>query len=106
MPLRLGKTAWLVLEPHDVLHVLENSESTYSKGRAFRFGRRLYGNSLLVSEGQETLTLKEHSYAVFSVSFSPDGRRIVSGSGDFTAKVWDAQTGKETVTGNPHGSSS
>ena len=53
VPLRLGKPAWLVLEPADVLHVLENSDSTYSKGRAFRFGRRLYGNSLLVSEGRQ-----------------------------------------------------
>jgi len=30
------------------------------------------------------------------VSFSPDGKRIVSGSFDKTVKVWDAQTGQET----------
>jgi WD40 repeat protein len=39
--------------------------------------------------GQETLTLKGHSGSVTSVSFSPDGKRIVSGSGDDTLKVWD-----------------
>ena len=39
-------------------------------------------------EGQETLTLKGHSRGVSSVSFSPDGKRIVSGSND-TLKVWD-----------------
>ena len=27
------------------------------------------------------------------MSFSPDGTRIVTGSDDQTAKVWDAQTG-------------
>ena len=32
---------------------------------------------------------------VFSVAFSPDGRRIVTGSQDQTAKVWDAATGQE-----------
>jgi WD40 repeat protein len=43
-------------------------------------------------------TLKGHSSGVTSVSFSPDGRRIVSGSSDKTVKVWDAQTGQETLT--------
>ena len=33
-----------------------------------------------------------------SVSFSPDGKRIVSGSGDTTLRVWDTQTGQETLT--------
>ena len=40
-------------------------------------------------EGQEALTLKGHAYQIWSVSFSPDGKRIVSGSGDNTLKVWD-----------------
>ena len=33
---------------------------------------------------------KGHSEGVLSVAFSPDGRRIVSGSRDETLKVWDA----------------
>jgi len=41
--------------------------------------------------GQETLTLTGHLYFVMSVSFSPDGKRIVSGSQDRTVKVWDAR---------------
>ena len=30
-----------------------------------------------------------------SVSWSPDGKQILTGSLDFTAKVWNAQTGQE-----------
>ncbi|KIM29936.1 hypothetical protein M408DRAFT_22388 [Serendipita vermifera MAFF 305830] len=37
-----------------------------------------------------------HTSPVISVSFSPDGTRIVSGSVDKTVRVWDAETG-ETV---------
>ncbi|CAE7078105.1 unnamed protein product [Rhizoctonia solani] len=31
-----------------------------------------------------------HAYAVESVAFSPDGKSVVSGSKDYTARMWDA----------------
>src|SRR5262249_52048856 len=34
-----------------------------------------------------------HSNVVASAQFSPDGKRIVTGSWDNSARVWDAQTG-------------
>ena len=40
-----------------------------------------------------------HEAAVNSVSFSPDGGRVVSGSNDRTVRVWDADTGEGI--GNP-----
>jgi WD40 repeat protein len=35
-----------------------------------------------------------HTSMVTSVAFSPDGKHIVSGSGDQTVQVWDAESGQ------------
>ena len=39
------------------------------------------------------LELRGHTDSVFDIAFSPDGRRIVSCSGDRTIRVWDLETG-------------
>jgi eukaryotic-like serine/threonine-protein kinase len=41
----------------------------------------------------ELLTLRGHTAPVHAASFSPDGSRIVTGSDDTTARIWDAQSG-------------
>ena len=50
----------------------------------------------------EVTTFRGHSVNVSSVSFSPDGKRIVSGSYDKTLKVWDAATVQETLNHKRH----
>lgn len=47
-------------------------------------------------------TFKGHSSLVLSVIFSPDGRLVVSGSRDYTIKVWDTATGTLRQTLESH----
>ncbi|MSU62481.1 MAG: hypothetical protein EXS31_08800 [Pedosphaera sp.] len=47
-------------------------------------------------------TLRGHLATVTSVAFSPNGQRIVTGSYDQTAKVWDAASGREMLTLQGH----
>jgi hypothetical protein len=50
-------------------------------------------------------SLEDHTNAVTSAVFSPDGARIVTASWDKTAKVWDARTGAKLVDLAGHDSS-
>jgi WD40 repeat protein/KaiC/GvpD/RAD55 family RecA-like ATPase len=61
--------------------------------------------------GKELLTLRGHGNGpngldifgfVFSVVWSPDGKRLATGSWDHTAKVWDTESGKELLTLRGH----
>jgi len=47
-------------------------------------------------------TLQGHTGLVHSVAFSPDGKFIVTGSGDHTARLWDVQTGQLLLTLQGH----
>jgi WD40 repeat protein len=48
---------------------------------------------LSLSPEKESRTLTGHKGLVTSLVFSPDGKRLLSGSWDQTVKVWDATTG-------------
>jgi WD40 repeat protein len=92
------------------------SQGTQMLSRALPSAPTADGSSVVVGRdaesvgfeaGQEILTLSGHfptvsQTAVMSVAFSPDGKRSVSGGSDQTLKIWDAETGHETLTLRGH----
>jgi eukaryotic-like serine/threonine-protein kinase len=52
--------------------------------------------------GKQVLSLESHAGGCGQVAYSPDGRRIVTGSRDKTARVWDAETGREILSLKGH----
>lgn len=44
--------------------------------------------------GVHRQAMRGHEDGVWSVAFSPDGTRIVSGSSDKTLRLWDSTTGQ------------
>ncbi|BDI31535.1 hypothetical protein CCAX7_35860 [Capsulimonas corticalis] len=67
-------------------------ETRYFHDRGFEWG---YWNHLC---HLDLMTLKGHTAPVNTVVYSPDGNRILTASNDKTAKIWDAQTGREILT--------
>jgi WD40 repeat protein len=47
-------------------------------------------------QGHEMLTIKGHAGDVNSVAFSPDGKRLASGSDDQSIRVWEMHWSGET----------
>jgi WD40 repeat protein len=70
-------------------------------GRWLAVGGYLHGNDRVsasgvrlyeFASGKMAAFLKGHDNVVYAVAFSPDSKRLISGSGDKTAIVWDVTT--------------
>jgi WD40 repeat protein/class 3 adenylate cyclase len=48
--------------------------------------------------GKELLAFRNHTKTVLCGSWSPNGRRVATGSADGTVRIWDSKTGAELLT--------
>jgi WD40 repeat protein/serine/threonine protein kinase len=90
----LARQMWEQNDVGRVRQLLEESATYPDRGFEWYYWQRQTHLGLL--------TLNGFGGPVSSVAISPNGQRIVTGSADQTARVWDAATGKELLTLKGH----
>jgi eukaryotic-like serine/threonine-protein kinase len=93
--MNLAQQAWEQNNIHRVLQLLEETQAFPDRGFEWYYWQQQTHLALK--------TLRGHLQEVTSVAFSPDDQRIVTGSLDRTAKVWEAVSGRELLTLQGHG---
>ena len=92
--LNLAQQAWEQNNIVRLRQLLEETQESPDRGFEWYYWQRQTQLALR--------TLRGHSASIWSVAISADGERIVTGSVDQTAKVWEAVSGRELLTLRGH----
>ena len=84
------------------LHIYHSALSFTPPGtRLYQMYSRRFPNRIIPTQGVRQ-HWRGHSGSVYDLSFSPDGFRLASGSGDKTVRLWDGATGLPIATLEGH----
>jgi WD40 repeat protein len=73
----------------------------HKDGRTYEYTDRM-AHILDIHTGKELVRLRRHDDRIISAEFSPDGKQVLTGSWDGTARLWDARTGKQRALLKKH----
>lgn len=95
----------LPTDPHSVLFLPDSKQVAIPSGDWKKDKKMFVGEIRLVevASGKVARTLTGHGGFIKSLALSGDGKKLVSGSEDKTAIVWDLTTGKEAQVLKGHG---
>ncbi|HUS34625.1 MAG TPA: protein kinase, partial [Verrucomicrobiae bacterium] len=92
--MNLAQQAWEQNNVSRVRQLLEETAAYPDRGFEWYYWQR--------QAHLERRTFRGHTDGLWVAAFSPDGKRIVTGSGDHTAKVWDNESGRELFSLEGH----
>ncbi len=93
--MNLAQRDWDKANPGRLSQLLGESEAYPDKGFEWYYWQRQLHLDLK--------TIRGHVGEITSVAYSPDGQRILTGSADQTARVWDVATGQPLLLIQGHG---
>src|SRR6266567_2546253 len=86
----LAQMAWEQNQVGRLRQLLEQTAESAERGFEWYYWQR--------QAHLELKTLRGHNDGLQGAAISPDGQRMVTGSDDWTARVWDAATGRELLS--------